>query len=147
MVDLGGDVVLEESIIEPVKPPFETSWLEFHTQHALQIIESGRATGSSVVFRIVQPNKIFYITSLSITGVNGTATDSQVIIQILGTQSVTLLACNLIAGGNNSASITFPMPVRLEEGSQLQLNSTLNDASQVYDGMVTGFEIDKQITP
>lgn len=140
MVLIGSDVPLEEDILKkPVE--FVNSWVEWSAQNREQILRQNAATsGTATIFTVPAENTL-WITSIQLSGTKTGITGTFSTLEI--ENRTTLASLTFVnAGDNNSTTISFPMPIKVEGGERIVVQGQTNCFAR---GIITGWIEPKRI--
>lgn len=143
------NVPLTEDILKK-KLDFVKSWSEWAIDNRLFVIADGD-TGATIF--TVPKNQALYITSCWITGSINPPIGAEFArggLQIRGggvngLRHMIRVHVGAITGQNQSNSLSFNMPVKLEEGQSVLISNDGDDAGRFSGGFV-GFLVDKRIS-
>ena len=145
------DVPLTEDVVK--KPPreFSATFSEWAADNVEQIVKS---KGSAGDLNVVPENHTLFITSAFITAseeANATTHgNAQLRIRGVASTKATLLVIEIDHitgqhGGSQALSITFPMPIKIESGLQVNLTESGITTPGLFAGF-TGFLLPKKIS-
>ena len=140
----GEDKLLEDNILKQPLLFFRT-WSEWATENSLkqEIIRVSRFGGGTFTAVTVPKNQTFFLTSAMIslrTGTNLSTlslgipqfTDAEILQLTVGSSSV------------DSISLSFPMPLRINEGETIRISNT--GALSTATACLQGFFVSKRIS-
>jgi len=144
MVVLGeSSVALEEDILK-AKVEFVRDEKEFSSRSREFFFKSDESGGTRTLID-VGANRVFFLTSCWISATNGAATSEQGFITTEQADvDHVLLGVAAEAGSSQSNSLSFTMPIRIDSGQLITLESTT--ASMRVFGGITGWIEDKRIS-
>ena len=128
MVFQGEDISLTEDIIKR-KIEFVKDWVQFQADEEPIIDSASRTGGGTTTMFTVPARNTLYITSAYISGINNNA--GTIINAFLQIRQEEFLRIALVSLGVSNQSLSFPMPLKVEEGE------TVNFTIAVGQG--TGF--------
>jgi len=144
----GSDVPLSENILKkPIE--FVRSWLEWAADNREQVSSSRGSIGSLFV---VPAKNTFYLTGawIHLSTRNNNANQIDISIKYGSSTSEKVLSCgvknsNLVGQPNhsNSISMTFPMPIKIQAGQDIELDRSATGSAFV--GGIFGFLEPKKI--
>lgn len=135
---LGSDVPLEKDILRRPKE-FQLTWIEWSAQNRLQITTDLLVTAGTNSLFVVPARNTFWLTSASITALRnqlGGETDCFAAIRNSQDTADILSVTLKIDDSHANASNSFPMPIKFEEESIVQIVATTDCSAQ---GVIQGF--------
>lgn len=149
MVFQGENTLLTEDILKK-KQEFIKTWAEWAADNLLQIVRDG--DGGTTLYT-VPTKKTLFITSVWITGSINPPISAEFArggIQVRGSGAIALVHLirvhiGSVIGQNQSNSLNFSMPIKLEQGAELLVSNDGADPGR-FNGGFAGFEIDKRIS-
>jgi len=144
MVFQGEDTALTEDIFKD-PPKFINTRAEWAADNRLQIFNSKTALAGATedLFAVPAKNTLFITACRLASKSTGAAAEAALWITPGIDDGVTFL-CELIFAANlhDSMSLSFPMPIKVEEGSIIQVDST----NSISKAQIFGFIVPKRIT-
>ena len=140
----GADKLLEENILKQPLLFFRT-WAEWATENSTrQFIEKvSRFGAGSIVILTVPENQTFFLTSAMISLSAGTSS-STLFLGIPQFTDAEILQITVFSGRTDSISLSFPMPLKINQGEQLRITNT--GALSTATACVQGFFVSKRIS-